>query len=72
MLHIVSSPQSDPTVYETESPTRLAAGAVGSDFHQAGLCLEPQLVGLEAITEPQLGHIYGLKVQRNPLSACKC
>lgn len=39
-------------------PTRLTVGAVGSDIHQAGLCLKPQLVRLKTITEPQLGYIY--------------
>lgn len=39
-------------------PTWLGVIAVSSDFHHAGLCLKPQLFRLEAITEPQLGHIY--------------
>lgn len=61
---IVSSPQSGclraPPASDKKGakPTRLAVDAVGSDLHQAGLCLEPQLVGLEAIAEPQLGYIY--------------
>lgn len=38
-------------------PTRLTLNAVDSDFHQTGLCLEPQLVGLETVAEPQFGYI---------------
>lgn len=67
-LNIVDSPLSDPTVVTGRNvPTRLAAGAVGSDFHQAGLRLKPQLVGLQAVTEPQFGYIYGIKAQRKTL-----
>lgn len=53
-------------VMQRNVPTRLAAGAVGSDFHQVGLHLKPQLVGLQAVTEPQFGYICSIKAQRIP------
>ncbi len=44
--------------------TRLTVTAVGSDFHQAGLRLKPQLVRLETVSEPQFGYIYTVWKQK--------